>query len=414
MRYESELERLRCMIFEGQAATEQLRAAFLREHETGMAERARLDGLQKSLADNVVTLSRTHSSVAERLQQMQQMVNNLTNTMMDNLHNSSTEAIVGESAKQGLEALRHRLENMETSMKADHALICERQDSMENMISEENRRIWLTMENHLGNVAMSVTPAPLHPGRPQQPVNTSGSVAATSVPLLMTVAPVALPSASAPQPAPLGNLSNSARLMNIGTPMESPRRLYASSRAATPPGNRSTAQLSSQAASRQRGFCSSPPLPVFTVSAETATMLSGSGSVTPPRCASPSPGTPTRLSATPPLCGSPPLPSHPTTSPTPAKGGSPMRPMTPVLASRSQGPAASSPSPSRKQTPRLPGSSAMAAPGAPTLRSPVSSPVMPHRNSASRNRGTTPNNPAAVHRRRQENASRVSWPFERT
>jgi hypothetical protein len=230
---------------------------------------------------------------------------------------------------------------------------------------------------------------------------------------------VAVPSASAPQPALLGNLSNSARLMNIGTPMESPRRLYASSRAATPPGNRSTAQLSSQAASsqaasRQRGFCSSPPLPVFTVSTEPTTMRSSSGSVTPPRCTSPAPGTPTRLSATPPLSGSPPLPSHPTTAPTPAKGGSPMRPMTPVLASRSQGPAASSPSPSRKQTPRLPGSSAMAAPGAPTLRSPVSSPVMPHRNSASRNRGTMPNNPAAVDRRRQENASRASWPLDKT
>lgn len=411
MRYESELERLRSMISEGQSATEQLRAAFVRERETGMAERARLDGLQKSLADNVVTLSRTHSSVGERLQQMQQMVDNLTNTMMENLHSSSSEPNFGEPAKQGLEALRHRLEHIETSLKADHALICERQDSMENLISEENRRIWLTMENHLGSAAMSATPAPLHPGRLQQPVNTSGSVATPSVTSL-TVAPAALPSPTSSQSAPLGSLGNSAKLVPTGTPMESPRRLYASSRAATPPGIRSAGLLSSQAASRQRGYGSSPPLPVYTVSAEPATMLGASGSVTPPRGASPSPGTPTRLSATPPRCATPPPPCHPATAPTPTKGGSPMRPTTPVLASRSQGPAAGSPSPSRKQTPRLPATSVLATPGAPNLRSPVGSPVMHHRNGANRNRGTTPNNSSAVQRRRQENASRVSWPFE--
>jgi len=406
MRYESELEQLRSMIIEGQSVTEQLHAALVREHETGVSERARLDGLQKTLADNVVTLSRTHGTVGERLQQMQNMLDNVTHMVMGKLHSSSTEAAVGESTTQGLEALQHRLEKIEMSLKNEQALICERQDNMENMVSEENRRIWMAMETHHGSVAMSVTPSPLNSGRLQQAGSNSGNTATATLPL-SAIAAVALPSASVSQPAPPQNLGNSAKMVpcsRTGTPTpSSPRRLLASSILPATPNAGTSATPAPQAASpRQCGSGASPALQILTMSAETT----GSGAATPIRCTSPVPVvTPTHSVATPPRCGSPP--------PRSVRVGSPLRTTTPVLASRPPRQTANSPSPTRKQTARLPGGSLMVPPGALNHRSPAGSPVMPHRNIPSRNRGGTPNNSVAVHRRRQqEQGSRPSWPFE--
>merc|ERR550532_3390008 len=146
------------MVIEGQSDMAQLRAALMRESETGVAERARLDGLQKTLADNVVTLSRTHGSAGERLQHMQQMLDELTNAKLEMHHSSSTEAILGDATMEALrhhhsclEALRLRLGTVESSLN-------ERQDSMENMVSEENRRIWLAMERHHQDSGRTIEP----------------------------------------------------------------------------------------------------------------------------------------------------------------------------------------------------------------------------------------------------------------
>lgn len=421
MRYECELEQMRCMIFEGQSATEQLRATILREHETGVTERARLDGLQKSLADNIVTLSRTHASVGERLQQMQEKLDNLNNTMQEKLHSSSTEAIVKESATQSLEALRHhhscvealrqRLENMDASLKAEHALICERQDSMENMISEEHRRIWLAMETHLGKATLSVITAPLKLGQHQQAGNTCGTAAVAATPL---------PPLSSPQPTPPRSLGTNGKLVpcsHMGSPQQSPRQ--------------SPRQIPWQSASVQApvyggGSGSSPHLQILAMSGESTptTTNGGCGAVTPVCCTSPSPAasptrgsaTPTRGSASPTRSpastrrGSAPPPHHASTAPRAVRGGSPMQPATLMSSSP---PPASPRSPSRKQAARLSLTSVLASPGGSNHRSPVGSPVLPHRNIASRNRGGTPSNSSAVHRRRQQDhVSRPSWQFE--
>jgi len=152
MRYEFELEQLSCMVIEGQSAMEQLRTRLVQGHEAGAAQRARLDGLEKSLAEIVSTLSRTHGSVGERLQQMQQMLDDLTDAKREEHHSMPTEAILGHATTHPdasrhhhgcLEALRHQIERIESSLS-------ERQDSMENMVSEENRRIWLAMGRPLG------------------------------------------------------------------------------------------------------------------------------------------------------------------------------------------------------------------------------------------------------------------------
>jgi len=459
MRYECELERLRCMVIEGQSAMGQLRTALARERETGVAERARLDGLQKSLADNVVTISRTHGSVGERLQHMQQTIDDLTNATLEKKHSNSSENILGDATTQGmqalrhhhscLEALRHRLESIESSLS-------ERQDSMENMVSEENRRIWLAMERSL-DIGRTEPPTSAgssaqvsDSGRQQQAVNTEGTADVAVSPLPPIVVPITSippPTCSSP-PVPGRNVGTSVKLVpcsRSSTPTQSPGH-YGASSLSLQPGPRAGTSVSlpqPQGASPWHGTSAQtpPPLPpairspahgggcggsapsqLLGMGAEVArTPTNGcSGAVTPVRCTSPPPVvTPVHGADTPRLRRSGSLPPFdPSRTPQAVRAGSPTPPQavragsptpeTPMTAS----PPTVSRSPSRKHigTPgRPPPASPMASPGGTNHRSLGGSPLVPQRHTAHRNRGGTPHNTAAVHRRgcQQEHVSRL-------
>lgn len=470
MRYECELEQLRCMVLEGQSAIEQLRTAIARERETGVAERARLDGLQKSLADNVVTLSRTHGSVGERLQHMQQMLDDLTNAKLENHHSSSTEAILGDATTQGLEALRHHhtcLEALRDRLEKMDMSLSERQDNVENMISEENRRIWLAIERHLDSqrtIDASIGAVVQSPdaGHQQHASNTGSFTAAASPPLPPAVVPVASQPPCMSSPLPPRSLGSSAKMVPCGrsdTPSKSPGHHRASSPplTAAPRGGASasaapggspghhgasstpliTAPRGGLSASAPPGGGGSqwqgnsvstpPPLPpairspahgggcgsaspsqILTIDLEPAhTRTHGcSGAVTPMCCTSPS------HAVTPTHAGSPSPGYDPGRTPTAVRAGSPTPAEAPMTASPLP---TGSRSPSRKQarTPqRPPPSSVMAPPGSANNRGPASSPLMAaQRPAATRSRGGTPNQAVSLQRRvsPQEHASRPLW-----
>jgi len=449
LRYECELEQLRSMVLEGQSAIEQLRTALVRERDTGVAERARLDGLQKSLADNVVTLSRTHGSVGERLQHMQQMLDDLKDSKLEKL-NSSTEAILGDATTEALrhhhnclEALRHRLEKTESFLR-------DRQDSMENMVSEENRRIWLAMERHLDSGRTNEPTAGaslelLDSGRQQQAGNIRGTAAIVALSLPPADVPVASSTSSStvvpstPVP-PSRTFDTSGTLVPCSrscTPTQRTGHYGASSTVqaascggtsvslstpqAAPPWHGSSVQTppplppANRSPARGGGSGTSPPAKTRAISDEATHMPTNgcSGAVTPVHCTSFSPVvTPTHGVATPTRNGSPPPQCDPSRTPTPVRVGSPIRSETPVRVSL---PPTGSRIPSGKQTPGRPVSgSTMSPPGALNHRSPGGSPVTAHRQTVGRNRGGTPSNAAAAHRRGclQERASRTSGSYE--